>query len=248
MIVKSDKERDGMRAASRVVKAALTEAERFIKPGVTTLEIDAVIEEVIRSMGATPSSKGYQGYPNASCISVNDVVVHGIPSLMTVKDGDIVSVDITALLNGYQGDAARTFAVGEPARSDVELMDAAKAAFFAGIEYAKAGGKVGDISAAVQLYTELHGFGVVRALTGHGIGHKMHEPPEVPNFGRRGIGAPLKAGMCICVEPMITAGDWRVKIERDGWTVRTRDGSRAAHYENTVIINPDGAPPEILTL
>lgn len=248
MIVKSDKEREGMRAASRVVKAALVEAEKFIKPGVTTLEIDAIVEEVIRSYGATPSSKGFHGYPNASCISVNDVVVHGIPSLQTVKDGDIVSVDITALLNGYQGDAARTFAVGNVSESDIKLMDAAKAAFFAGIEYAKAGGKVGDISAAVQLYTELHGFGVVRALTGHGIGHKMHEPPEVPNFGRHGTGSPLKAGMCICIEPMITAGDWRVKIDRDGWTVRTMDGTRAAHYENTVIVGADGEPPEILTL
>ena len=248
MIVKSDKEREGMRAASRVVKAALDAAEKFIKAGVTTLEIDAVVEEVIRSYGATPSSKGFHGYPNASCISVNDVVVHGIPSLMTVKDGDIVSVDITALLNGYQGDAARTFAVGNVSEADRRLIQVAKDAFFAGIEYAKAGCRVGDISSAVQLYTELNGCGVVRDLTGHGIGHKMHEPPEVPNFGKHGTGAPLKAGMCICVEPMITAGGWRVRIERDGWTVKTFDGSRAAHYENTIIINGDGEPPEILTL
>lgn len=246
MIVKSDKEREGMRAASRVVKAALIEAEKFIKVGVTTLEIDAVVEEVIRSYGATPSSKGFHGYPNASCISVNDVVVHGIPSLQTVKDGDIVSVDITALLNGYQGDAARTFAVGNVSEADRRLIQVAKDAFFAGIEYAKAGNRVGDISSAVQLYTELNGCGVVRDLTGHGIGHKMHEPPEVPNFGKHGTGAPLKAGMCICVEPMITAGGWRVRIERDGWTVKTFDGSRAAHYENTLIIT-DGEP-EILTL
>lgn len=246
MIVKSDKEREGMKKASLVVKAALEKAEQFIRPGVTTLEIDAVVEEVIRSMGATPSSKGFHGYPNASCISVNDVVVHGIPSLMTVKDGDIVSVDITALLNGYQGDAARTFAVGNVSDADRRLMDAAKAAFFAGVEYARAGNKVGDISAAVQLYTELNGYGVVRALTGHGIGHNMHEPPEVPNFGRRGTGSPLKSGMCICIEPMITAGDWRVKTDRDGWTVRTADGKKAAHYENTVIVT-DGEP-EILTL
>ena len=246
MIVKSDKERESMRAASRVVKAALEKAEQFIRPGVTTLEIDAIIEEAIRSYGATPSSKGFQGYPNASCISVNDVVVHGIPSLMTVKDGDIVSVDITALLNGYQGDAARTFAVGAVSEADKRLIDAAKAGFFAGVEYARAGNKVGDISAAIQLYTELNGYGVVRALTGHGIGHNMHEPPEVPNFGRRGTGSPLKSGMCICIEPMITAGDWRVKTDRDGWTVRTVDGMKAAHYENTVIVT-DGEP-EILTL
>ena len=246
MIVKSEGEREGMRKASLVVKAALEKAEQFIRPGVTTLEIDAIVEDVIRSMGATPSSKGFQGYPNASCISVNDVVVHGIPSLLTVKDGDIVSVDITALLNGYQGDAARTFAVGNVSDADKRLIEVAKAAFFAGIEHAKAGGKIGDISAAVQLYTELNGFGVVRALTGHGIGHKMHEPPEVPNFGRRGTGSPLKSGMCICIEPMITAGDWRVKVDRDGWTTRTVDGLNAAHYENTVIIT-DGEP-EILTL
>ena len=246
MIVKSDKEREGMRAASRVVKAALEKAEQFIKPGVTTLEIDAVVEEVIRSFGATPSSKGFQGYPNASCISVNDVVVHGIPSLMTVKDGDIVSVDITALLNGYQGDAARTFPVGNVSDADLRLIEAAKAAFFAGVKYATQGNRVGDISAAVQLYTELNGYGVVRALTGHGIGHKMHEPPEVPNFGRRGTGSPLKDGLCICIEPMITAGDWRVKVDRDGWTTRTADGKKAAHYENTVMIT--AGEPEILTL
>ncbi len=246
MIVKTDKEREGMRAASRVVKAALDAAERFIKPGVTTLEIDAIVEETIRSFGATPSSKGFCGYPNASCISVNDVVIHGIPSLMTVKDGDIVSVDITVLLNGYQGDAARTFPVGSISAKDAALIAAAKDAFFAGMEYAKAGNRVGDISSAVQLYSELHGYGVVRAFTGHGIGHKMHEAPEVPNFGKHGTGSPLKAGLCIAVEPMITTGDWRVHIERDGWTVRTNDGSKAAHYENTVIIT-DGAP-EILTL
>lgn len=246
MIVNTEQDREGMRAASKVVKAALDAAEKFIKPGVTTLEIDGVVEEVIRSFGATPSSKGFHGYPNASCISVNDVVVHGIPSLVTVKDGDIVSVDITALLNGYQGDAARTFAVGNVAPENLALIAAAKAAFEAGVEYARAGNKVGDISSAVQLYTELHGYGVVRALTGHGIGRKMHEPPEVPNFGKKHTGAPLKAGMCICVEPMITAGDWRVYVERDGWTVRTADRSNAAHYENTVIVT-DGAP-EILTL
>ncbi len=246
MIASSDKDREGMRAASKVVKAALEAAEKFVKPGVTTLEIDAVIEEVIRSYGAIPSSKGFQGYPNASCISVNDVVVHGIPNLSVVKDGDIVSVDITALLNGYQGDAARTFAIGECDEADLKLIAAAKDAFFAGMDYAKSGNRVGDISNAVQLYSELNGYGVVRALTGHGIGKKMHEYPEVPNFGKKHTGAPLKKGLCIAVEPMITCGDWRVYVERDGWTVRTADGSNAAHYENTVIIT-DGEP-EILTL
>lgn len=246
MTIKSDIEREGMRAASRVVKAALDAAEKIIKPGITTIEIDSVIEKVIRGYGAIPSSKGFEGYPNASCISVNDAVVHGIPSLMTVKDGDIVSVDITALLNGYQGDAARTFPIGNVAPQDLALIAAAKAAFEAGMEYATAGNRVGDISAAVQMYSEFHGYGVVRALTGHGIGRKMHEPPEIPNFGKRHTGAPLKAGMCICVEPMITRGDWRVRVDRDGWTVRTADKSNAAHYENTVIIT-DGLP-EILTL
>ncbi|MCM1367527.1 MAG: type I methionyl aminopeptidase [Roseburia sp.] len=246
MIVKTEAERNGMRAAGRVVKAALDAAEKFIKVGVTTLEIDAVVEETIRSMGAIPSSKGFQGYPNASCISVNDVVVHGIPSLAVVKDGDIVSVDITALLNGYQSDAARTFAVGNVSAQDRALIGAAEAAFAAGIEYAVSGNRVGDVSSAIQLYSELHGYGVVRALTGHGIGRRMHEPPEVPNFGKRRTGAPLKAGMCLAIEPMITRGDWRVYCERDGWTVRTADGSNAAHYENTVIVT-DGAP-EILTL
>lgn len=246
MIVKNDREREGMRAASRVVKAALDAARDFIKPGVTTLEIDAVVEETIRGMGAIPSSKGFHGYPNASCISVNDVVVHGIPSLAVVKSGDIVSVDITALLNGYQGDAARTFAVGDVTGADRKLIETAEQAFYAGLENAVEGNRVGDISCAVQLYTEIRGYGVVRDLTGHGIGHKMHEPPEVPNFGRAHSGPTLKNGMCICIEPMITRGDWRVYIERDGWTVRTKDGSNAAHYENTVIIT-DGKP-EILTI
>ena len=215
MICRSDKEREGMRAASRVVKAALDAAERFVRAGVTTLEIDAVIEETIRGMGAIPSSKGFCGYPNASCISVNDVVVHGIPSLQVVNDGDVVSVDVTALFKGYQGDAARTFAVGNVSAQNLALIDAAKAAFFAGLEYAKAGNRVGDVSGAIQLYTELKGYGVVRALTGHGIGRQMHEPPEVPNFGRSGTGVTLKNGMCLAIEPMITAGDWRVKVERE---------------------------------
>lgn len=246
MIAAKEKDREGMRAASRVVKAALEAAREFVRPGVTTLEIDAVVEEAIRSMGATPSSKGFHGYPNASCISVNDVVVHGIPSLTVVKDGDIVSVDVTALLNGYQGDAARTFAVGDVSDEDKALIAAAEAAFYAGMEHARAGNRVGDVSCAIQLYSELHGYGVVRALTGHGIGHKMHESPEVPNFGTRHSGPTLKAGLCIAVEPMITRGGWRVYCERDGWTVRTCDGSNAAHYENTVIVG-DGEP-EILTL
>ena len=246
MIVKLDGERNGMRAAGKVVKAALDAAQNFIKPGVTTLEIDAVIEETIRGMGAIPSTKGFEGYPNSSCISVNDVVVHGIPRSTVVKPGDIVSVDVTALLNGFQGDAARTFAVGDADPADLKLISAAEAAFFAGMEYARAGGHVGDVSCAIQLYSELNGYGVVRAPTGHGIGHKMHEPPEVPNFGKKRTGAPLKAGLCLAVEPMITRGTWQVKIDRDGWTVRTKDGSRAAHYENTIIIT-DGEP-EILTL
>ena len=245
MIVKSDTERNGMRAASRVVKAALDEAKNMIRPGVTTLEIDAVIEKTIRAMGAIPSSKGFCGYPNASCISVNDVVVHGIPSLQVIKSGDIVSVDITALLNGYQGDAARTFAVGDVAQADLDLIDAAEAAFFIGIENAKAGGRIGDVSSAIQLYSELHGYGVVRALTGHGIGHKMHEAPEVPNFGRPGHGARLLRGMTLAVEPMVNAGAAAITQLSDGWTVKTADGRWSAHYENTILIT-DGEP-EILT-
>lgn len=246
MIVKSQADRDGMRKASKVVKAALDAAQRFIRPGVTMLEIDAVVEETIRSYDAIPSSKGFMGYPNACCISINDVVVHGIPSLQTVKSGDIVSVDITALLNGYQGDAARTFAVGDVSDADKKLIATAERAFYAGIEYARAGNRVGDISSAVQLYTELNGCGVVRALSGHGIGRKMHEPPEVPNYGRKNSGPKLVNGMCLAVEPMITAGHWDVRQDRDGWTTRTVDGSRSAHYENTIIVT-DGEP-EILTL
>lgn len=246
MIVKSEADRAGMRAAGKVVKAALEAAEQVVREGVTTLEIDAVVEKTIRALGAIPSSKGFEGYPNASCISINDVVVHGIPSFQMVKAGDIVSVDVTALLNGYQSDAARTFLVGDVSETDKRLVQTAKEAFFAGLEYAKSGNRIGDVASAIQLYTELRGYGVVRALSGHGIGRKMHEPPEVPNYGRRHVGPPLKAGLCLAIEPMITLGDWQVRIDRDGWTVRTKDGSHAAHYENTVIIT-DGEP-EILTL
>ena len=246
MIVKTEADRVGMRNASRVVKEALDAVQDFIRPGVTTLEIDSVVEETIRKMGAIPSSKGYQGYPNASCISVNDVVVHGIPSLSLIKEGDIVSVDITALLKGYQGDAARTFAVGKCDEADLKLIAAAEKAFFAAMEYATAGKRIGDMSSAVEMYCMLGGYGVVRALTGHGIGHKMHEPPEVPNFGKKNTGPELKNGMCIAVEPMITRGTWKVVLDRDKWTVRTADGSNAAHYENTIIVT-DGEP-EILTL
>lgn len=246
MIVKTEADRNGMRAAGKVVKAALAAAEKVVRIGATTLEIDAVVEQTIRSMGGTPSSKGFQGYPNASCISVNDVVVHGIPSLQVLKDGDVVSVDLTVLLNGYQSDAARTFIVGNGSENDKKLVAAAERAFFVGMEKVKSGNRIGDLSSAIQLYSELNGYGVVRALTGHGIGRQMHEAPEVPNFGKKNTGPIMKNGLCIAVEPMITCGTWKVKIDRDGWTVRTMDGSRAAHYENTVIVT-DGEP-EILTL
>lgn len=246
MIAKTAQDFEGMRAAGKILKATFDEVAKFIKPGVTTLDIDGVVDETIRSFGAIPSEKGFEGYPNSSCVSVNDVVVHGIPSLQVVKDGDVVSVDVTVLYKGYQSDAARTYLIGNCAEEDKKLVSAAEGAFFAGMEYAKAGNKLYDISSAIQMYSEVNGFGVVRALSGHGIGHDMHESPDVPNFGRKHTGMTLKAGLCLAIEPMITRGTWKVRCAKDGWTIRTTDGSNAAHYENTIIIT-DGEP-EILTL
>ena len=235
-----------LRENNILVSRALAEVGRHIKPGVTTKQLDKIAEDFIRSHGAIPAFLGYQGYPASACISVNDQVVHGIPSdKVVIKEGDVVSVDLGTFMKGFVGDSAYTFAVGEVAPEVRQLLDVTKEALYRGTAQAKAGNRVGDISAAVQDYAEGFGYGVVRELEGHGLGRKMHEAPGVPNFGMRGRGPMLKEGMVICIEPMITMGGRAVVFERDGWTVRTRDRKPAAHFEFAVAIRKDG--PDVLT-
>ena len=243
--LKTDEEIELLRENNLLVSRALAEVGRHICPGITTRELDKIAESIIRHAGAEPAFLGYQGYPASSCISVNEVVVHGIPGDRVIKEGDIVSVDLGTFLKGFVGDSAYTFAVGEVSAQARKLMEVTKEALRKGAAQAKAGNRVGDISAAVQEYAESFGFGVVRELEGHGLGRKMHEAPGVPNFGARGRGPLLKEGMVICIEPMITQGNRAVVFERDGWTVRTKDRKLAAHYEWAVAIRRGG--PDILT-
>lgn len=244
--LKTDEEIELLRENNLLVSQTLAEVGRHIAPGVTTAELDRVAEEFIRDHGAEPAFKGYQGYPAATCISINEQVVHGIPSSKCIlKEGDIVSVDIGTFMKGFVGDSAYTFAVGEVADEVRQLMAVTKEALYRGTAWAKAGNRVGDISAAVQEYVESFGYGVVRELEGHGLGRKMHEDPGVPNYGARGRGPLLKEGMVICIEPMITLGHRAVVCERDGWTIRTRDRKPAAHYEFAVAVRKSG--PDILT-
>lgn len=245
--IKTEKEIELMRESGRIVKETLEFVGKNIRAGMTTKEVDELVYRYITSCGATPSSLGYGGFPASACVSVNEVVVHGIPSDRILVDGDIVSVDITAEKNGYNGDAARTFLIGDVSEEKKRLVKVTEECFFKAIENLRAGVPLYDIGYAVQTHAESHGYGVVRALVGHGIGRDMHEDPSVPNYGKRGTGIRLKAGMTICIEPMITMGDYRVNFSReDGWTVTTADGLPAAHYENTVLIKEDGV--EILTL
>ena len=244
--VKTPEEIALMRESCRVVKETLDFVGKNIHAGLTTKDVDDMVYRYIISCGAYPSSLGYCGYPASSCVSVNEVVVHGIPSDRIIEDGDIVSVDITAEKNGYNGDAARTFMVGNVSEEKRKLVEATRECFFKAIEGLKAGTPLYDIGYAVQTHAESHGYGVVRALVGHGIGREMHEDPSVPNFGKRGTGIRLKAGMVLCIEPMILAGRREVDVLPDGWTAVTRDKKPAAHYENTVVIREDGI--EILTI
>lgn len=244
--VKTDKEIALMRESCRIVRETLEFVGNNIRAGMTTKDVDDMVNRYILSCGAYPSSLGYCGYPASSCVSVNEVVVHGIPSERIIEEGDIVSVDITAEKNGYNGDAARTFMIGNVSDEKRQLVKVTEECFFKAIEGLKAGTPLYDIGYAVQTHAESHGYGVVRALVGHGIGREMHEDPSVPNYGRRGTGMRLKAGMTICIEPMINAGTHKVVFHKDGWTVTTMDGKPSAHYENTVLITEDGV--EILTL
>ena len=243
--LKSDAEIEILRENNLLVSRALAEVGKHIRPGVTTRELNRVAEDFIRANGAEPAFLGYQGYPASTCISVNEQVVHGIPGDRVIEEGDIVSVDLGTFLKGFVGDSAYTFAVGEVSEEARRLLEVTKEALYKGTAQAKVGNRIGDISAAVQEHAERNGYGVVRELVGHGLGRKMHEDPEVPNFGARGRGPLLKEGMVICIEPMITQGNRAVVFERDGWTVRTRDRKLAAHYEWAVAIRRGG--PDILT-
>ncbi len=248
--VKSSKEIELMRQTCRIAAGARSVGRQAIRDGLTTKEIDRAVHEYIVKSGAVPSCLGFEGFPAATCISVNDEVIHGIPGKRIVHNGDIVSVDLCTTYKGFIGDCAGTYACGEVSPQARKLMETARKAFFEGLKYARAGNRIHDISGAVQDCVESSGFSVVRAFVGHGIGRDMHEAPEVPNYrpdrGSGGRSNPrLVKGMTICIEPMICAGDWEVRILSDGWTVVTVDNSLAAHYENTILIT-DGEP-EILT-
>lgn len=244
--LKTDEEVELMYAANQLVGMTLAEVAKNIKPGVSTLELDKIAEEFIRDNGAVPAFLGYGGFPNSICASVNEQIVHGIPSSKTIlKEGDIISVDCGTILNGFVGDSAYTFPVGEIKDDVLKLLKATKESLYEGIKHAVEGKRVGDISHAVQTYCESKNYSVVRELVGHGIGHKMHESPEVPNYGRAGCGPLLKNGMCICIEPMINLGSKNVSFEKDGWTVRTKDRKYSAHFEHCIAIRPEG--PRILS-
>ena len=241
IFLKTDDEIELLRQSNLLVGRALAEVAKLIKPGVTTLELDRVAEEFIRDNGAIPTFKGFpnqygQPFPGSICASVNDQVVHGIPNDKPLQEGDIVSVDCGTYMNGFCGDSAYTFCVGEVAPEVRELLKVTKEALYKGIENAVHGKRLGDIGSAVQDHCEKHAYGVVREFVGHGIGKEMHEEPPVPNYGKRGSGVLLKSGMCIAIEPMITLGSPQIYMEPDRWTIRTRDGKWAAHFEHTLAV------------
>ncbi len=235
-----------MRDAGRITALARAEAAAMVKEGVTTKQIDKKIREVITSHGAIPSFLGYGGFPASACVSVNEQVIHGIPSNRELKNGDIVKIDVGAIYKGYQGDCAGTYAVGEISEEAQKLIDVTKESFFRGIEKACPGNRIGDIGFAIEDWVVKNGFSVVRDYVGHGIGREMHEDPSVPNYGRAGHGLLLREGMTLAIEPMVNVGTWKVKSLSDGWTVVTLDGKLSAHYENTVAITANG--PEITTV
>lgn len=246
IVLKTGRELSVMREACRISAGALKIIGQAIEPGVTTAELDRIAEDYIRSQGAVPNFKNYQGYPATACISVNNEVIHGIPSKKRkICQGDIVSVDLGAEFNGYHGDNAATFAVGDVSAEAKRLINTTRESLYEGIKMARAGGRIGDISYAIQSYVEARGFSVVRDFVGHGIGTALHEAPEVPNFGIPGRGIRLLPGMTIAIEPMINVGKPDVKVLPDGWTVLTKDGSLSAHFEHTVAITSDG--PQIMT-
>jgi len=243
--LKSPSELARMREAGRIVAVVLTLLREKIAPGVTTEELNALAEETILKHGAVPSFKGYRGYPAALCVSVNEEVVHGIPGSRVINEGDLVSMDVGTIYKGFQGDAAITVAVGKVSPAARRLLEVTAGALEAGIAQCRAGQHVGDVSAAIQHYAESRGFSVVREYTGHGIGRKMHEDPQIPNFGEPGRGALLRPGMTFALEPMVTTGTWRTRVLDNGWTVVTLDGQLSAHFEHTIAVT--NSKPEILT-
>lgn len=246
IVLKTSRELAIMREAGRISAMALKVAGEAIEPGVSTWEIDRVARKYIESQGAVPSFLGYGGFPASACISVNNVVIHGIPSKrQIVKAGDIVSIDIGAIYEGYNGDNAFTFPCGDISPEAQRLLDATRESLYEGIKQAKAGNRLGDIGSAVQRYVEARGYSVVRDFVGHGVGAKLHEDPSVPNYGTPGRGVRLLPGMTIAIEPMVNQGGHQVQVQKDGWTTVTRDGKLSAHFEHTVAITPDG--PVILT-
>jgi methionyl aminopeptidase len=244
--LRNEREIELIRQSCKIVAEALIMIEDYIKPGVKVEFLDSVVEKFIKSKGAQPSFKGYQGFPSSICVSVEDEVVHGIPKNKVLKEGQIVGIDIGAYKNGYHGDGAKTFTVGEVSEEKKGLMRITEESLYKGIEQAKIGNRVQDISFAIQNYVENAGFSVVRELVGHGVGGKLHEDPPVPNFGKPRQGPKLKAGMILAIEPMVNFDGYEVYTEDDGWTVRTMDGSPSAHYEHTVVITENG--PRILTV
>ena len=246
IVLKTKDEIEIMRRAGRIAAMTLDMVGEAIRPGMTTSQVDMLVEDFIRSYGAIPAFKDYQGYPASACVSVDDEVVHGIPGKRVIKDGEIVSVDVGTIVDKFYGDSARTFAIGEVSEAKKRLMATTKKSLEAAIDKARKGNRLGQVSSAVQTIAERDGFGVVRQLVGHGIGRKMHEEPQVPNFGLPNDGPVLKVGMVIAIEPMINLGTYDVKTMPDGWTIVTADGSPSAHFEHTVAITENG--PDILTV
>lgn len=244
--LKSPREIELMRRAGRITAGARALAGSLVRPGVTTHEIDKAVHRYITSHGAVPSFLNYNGFPASACISVNDEIIHGIPGPRKLAEGDIVSVDVGAYIGGFHGDCAATFPCGQVSEEAQRLIDVTRQSFWEGIKSARPGKRISDISHGVQAYVEANGFSVVREYVGHGVGAKLHEAPEVPNFGEPGKGVRLYKGMTIAVEPMVNAGGYDIRTLKDGWTVKTKDGSLSAHYENTILIT-DGEP-EILTV
>jgi methionyl aminopeptidase len=242
---KSRQEIAKMRQAGRIVAEVLALVESELRPGVTTAHLDAIAERHIRAAGATPSFKGYHGYPASLCISIDDEVVHGIPGDRVIREGQIVSIDAGAIVDGWHGDAARTFVVGEPSPEVARLVETTRLAMMAGIAAARPGNRIGDISGAIEDAARPGGYGIVRQFVGHGIGTEMHQDPQVPNYRSGARGMELVPGICLAIEPMLTLGTHEVEIRPDGWTVVTRDGSLAAHFEHSIAVTDNG--PEILT-
>jgi len=245
IITKTPREIEIMREAGRIVALAHQEIQKHIRPGVSTKQLDTVVESVIRKNGAIPSFKGYHGFPGSSCISVNEELVHGIPGSRILKEGDIISIDIGAKKNGYHGDSAWTYPVGKISKEAALLLEVTEKSLFIGLEKAKAGNRLSDISNAIQKYVESFDFSIVREYAGHGVGQDLHEDPSIPHYGPPGRGPRLKKGMTLAIEPMVNAGERYVKTLKDNWTVVTRDKSLAAHFEHTVAITENGY--EILT-